>query len=204
MSVAGRGLRRQPTGLLVDCDGVLRAWDPAWPLTIEEKYALPPGALMATAMAPERLVPAILGEVGHEEWMAGVAADLGSAEAIEEWETYRGELRPAVVDLIADLRAAGIPVGLATNATSRLDVDLAAFGLTGAFDVVVNSSVLGAAKPQPDYYVAACRALGRPPSEVLLLDDSARFVAGARAAGLLAYRYSGEQDVGYIRSAFGL
>ena len=49
---------------------------------------------------------------------------LGSPEAVVEWETYRGDIVPDVRDLVRDVRAAGVPVGLATNATDRLDGDL--------------------------------------------------------------------------------
>ena len=129
---------------------------------------------------------------------------LGAPEAVAEWETNRGDIVPAVLEVLAEVRAAGIPVGLATNATDRLDGDLAEFGIVDAFDAVVNSSVVGVAKPHPDYYVAGCKALGVPAADILFLDDSSRFVAGARAAGLSAIRYTGHDDLRYVRTAFGL
>jgi putative hydrolase of the HAD superfamily len=106
--------------------------------------------------------------------------------------------------MVRDIRAAGVPVGLATNTTDRLDADLAAFDLTEAFDAVVNSSVLGVAKPHAAFYAAACDALGVAAADCLFVDDSARFVAGARAAGLLAQRFTGDGDVRYVRAAFGV
>ena len=102
------------------------------------------------------------------------------------------------------MRAAGFPVALGTNATDRLDGDLAEFGIVDAFDAVVNASVVGVAKPHPDFYAAASKALDVPAAEILFLDDSPRFVAGARAAGLSAIRYTGHDDLRYVRTAFGL
>lgn len=208
MSLSGRpagvNRRRRPTALLIDCDGVLRHFNPAWPDEVERRHGLAGGALMATAFERDRLVPAITGQISHAEWMAGVGEALGAPAAVTEWATYRGDVVPAVADMIRDVRATGIPVGLATNATDRLDADLAELGLSDAFDAVVNSSVVGVAKPHPDYYVAGCKALGVAATDCLFLDDSSRFVAGARAAGLMAQRFTGEADVRYVRAAFGV
>ncbi len=201
-SVTGR--RRRPTALLIDMDGVLRHFDPAWADDVEKRFGLPGGSLMATAFERERLVPAITGQITQGEWMTGVGMALGSPAAVVEWQTHRGDIVPSVRDLVRDVRAAGVLVGLATNATDQLDGDLRKFGLADAFDAVVNSSVVGVAKPHPEFYAAACKALDMAPGDTLFVDDSVRFVAGARAAGLLAQRYTGESDVPYVRAAFGV
>jgi putative hydrolase of the HAD superfamily len=195
--------RRRPTALLIDLDGVLRHFDEAWTVDVERRHGLPPGSLAGTAFARERLTPAIVGDVTHQAWMAGVGAELGAPAAVAEWQTYHGDVDGEVRALVADLRAAGVPVGLATNATDRLDADLEELGLVGTFDAVINASVVGFAKPHPGFFAAACAALGVAPGDCLFVDDSARFVAGARAAGLLAYRYTGPADLAYIRAAFG-
>ncbi|WP_249714543.1 HAD family hydrolase [Rhizomonospora bruguierae] len=205
----------RPSALLVDLDGVLRRWDPAAPTDIEHRHGLPPGLLMETAMQPHRLIPTITGRITHDAWAAGVAEALtgitgdsgGAKAAVAEWVesgVSGAEVDRAVLDLLRQARAAGRPVGLATNATDRLDADLAALGLTGELDAVVNSSVVGEAKPSPGYFAAACAALGLPPAQVLFVDDSDRAVRGARAAGLYAHRWSGPADLPYLRAALGL
>ena len=196
-----RANRRRPTALLLDMDGVLRLFDPEWVAGVEQRHGLEPGSLWQTAFAVERMHPAVTGEVTHAAWMAGVAEAVGSPEAVAEWETSRGRVDPEVLAMVSDVRAAGIPVALVTNATDRLDSDLEALGVADAFDVVVNASVVGYAKPHPEFYAAACRAVDRPPAECLLLDDSERFVTGARAAGLMAFRYTGHADLAYVRAA---
>jgi putative hydrolase of the HAD superfamily len=185
-------------------DGVLRRWDPAHAAGIERRYGLAPGALLATAMAPERVRPAVLGEVGHADWMAGVGRALGAPDAVTEWESERGSVDPDVLGLIREVRAAGLPVALVTNATDRLDADLDLLGLTGELDAVVNSSELGVAKPAPAYFQRACAAVGVEPGYCLVVDDSERVVRGAREAGLLAYRWTGPADLPYLRAALGL
>lgn len=199
-----RGPRRKPRALLIDMDGVLRIFNPEVDRAIEARYGLGEGSLWGTASKIEHLHPAVTGQITHAEWMAEVATMLGSPEAVADWQQYRGDVDPVVRDIIAEVRAAGFLVALATNATDRLPEDLDDFGLAGAFDAVVNASEVGFAKPHPEFFAAACKALDVPAAEVLFLDDSPRFVAGARAAGLSAIRYTGHSDLRYLRTAFAL
>jgi putative hydrolase of the HAD superfamily len=196
--------RQRPEALLIDFDGVLRIWDPSRTAAVEEKYGLPAGALMETAFAWPRLRPALVGEVTDAIWMAEVGAALDAPDAVQEWQSYRGEIDQDVLALIRDVRAAGWPVALASNATDRLTGDLAALGLAGEFDAVVNSSELGTPKPTREYFAVACAAVNRPPDRCLLVDDDDRQVRGARVAGLSAYRWTGAGDLRYLRAAFGI
>jgi putative hydrolase of the HAD superfamily len=198
------GPRPRATALLVDLDGVLRRWDHAVQAEAEVRHGLAPGTILRTAMEWPRMRPAITGRITHDEWMAGVATALAAPDAVREWQEYHGEVDAGVLGLVKEARAAGLPVGIATNATDRLDADLAALGLAGAVDAVLNSAVLGVPKPSPEYFARACRALRTPPERVLFVDDSDRFVRGARAAGLSAYRWSGPADLPYLRAALGL
>jgi putative hydrolase of the HAD superfamily len=201
--------RARATALLVDMDGVLRQWDPEMVAVVERAYQLPPGTFLDTAMQWSRLEPAVTGRVTHEEWMGGVVDALtepaGSREraraAVDEWQTYRGAVDAEVLAFIRETRAAGVRVGLATNATDRLDADLLALGLAGEVDVVLNSAELGVHKPMKDYFHQACRALETPPEQVLFVDDTERVIRGARDAGLLAFRWNGPQDLPYLRAA---
>jgi putative hydrolase of the HAD superfamily len=196
--------RPRPTALLVDFDGVLRWWDPAVPAEVEAAYGLAPGVLGEALFRPDRLRDAVLGRLPHAAWIAEVAAQVGNPQAVRDWQRYRGEVDRAVLALVRDARAAGVPVALATNATDQLDADLVTLGLAGEFDAVANSSKLGVAKPSAEYYVAACELLKTPVDRCFLLDDSDRFVAGARAAGLSAHRYAGAPDLRYARALLAL
>lgn len=193
--------RPRPRALLIDMDGTLRRFDPAVVAGVEQRYGLAPGAIWTAAFDRARAVPAVLGKVTHAEWMAVVAEALGAPAAVAEWEAYRGEVDPDVLALVRAVRGSGRRVALTTNATDRLPRDLERLGLVGELDAVVNSSELGVAKPAPEYFAAACRAVGEPPDRCLLVDDSIRFVAGARAYGLPAHRWTGPADLPYLRSA---
>ncbi len=99
------------------------------------------------------------------------------------------------------MRAAGKIVALATNATDDLRDDLALFKLEPEFDHVFSSAEIGWHKPSREYFSAVLAALALPAPECFLVDDTHRNVAGARAAGLLAMRWSGSDDLGYLRAA---
>ncbi|AXO33686.1 hypothetical protein MicB006_1391 [Micromonospora sp. B006] len=192
----------------MDFDGVLRRWDPAVAAGVEREYGLTEGVLGEIAMSWGLLQPVLTGQVSHAQWMVSVADALTPAvgadrarAAVQEWQSYRGEVDPDVLAFIREVRAGGIRVGLGTNATDLLDADLAALGLTEELDVIVNSSVVGVHKPAKEYFQAACEALGTPPARVLFVDDEDRAVAGARVAGLSAHRWSGPADLRYLRAA---
>ncbi|MFD2764491.1 HAD family hydrolase [Micromonospora eburnea] len=201
--------RERATALLVDFDGVLRRWDPAVAAAVEREYGLTEGVLGEIAMSWGLLQPVLTGQVSHAQWMSSVADALTPSlgdpvrarAAVEEWQRYRGEVDPDVLAFIRAVRAAGVRVGLGTNATDLLDVDLATLGLTDEFDAVVNSSAVGVNKPAKEYFQAACAALETPPARVLFVDDEDRNVSGARVAGLSAHRWTGPGDLRYLRAA---
>ena len=203
-------MQRQPArALLIDLDGVLRRWDPAVPAEVERGYGLPSGALLDTAMRWDLYRPAVSGELTDAEWMATVAAHLPlppdrAAAAVAEWQRHRGVVDEEARAFVRQVRAAGRPVGLATNATDRLRGDLAELGLTGDVDVVVSSWEIGVHKPAPEFFARACAALDLEPQWILFVDDDDRAVRAARVAKLPAFRWTGAQDLPYLRGALGL
>ena len=202
-------LRQPAQALLIDLDGVLRQWDPTVGAAVEESHGLPQGILLRTAMTWDLLRPAVAGELTDAQWMAAVAARLPlpateAADAVAKWQEHRGYVDLEVLAFIREVRAAGRPVGLATNATDLLRGDLAALDLAGEFDAVISSWELKIHKPAPEFFAAACAELGVEPPWVLFVDDDDRSVRGARAAKLPAYRWTGPDGLPYLRRALGL
>ncbi|MFI7547344.1 HAD family hydrolase [Actinoplanes sp. NPDC049599] len=202
-------LRQPARAMLIDLDGVLRRWDPTVPAAVEESYGLAPGTLLSTAMSWDLLRPAVAGEITDAEWMHLVATRLPLPEedakrAVIEWQQHRGTVDPEVLAFVRDVRAAGRPVGLATNATDLLRGDLDRLGLTAEFDAVVSSYELKVHKPAPEFFERACAALDEEPPWVLFVDDDDRAVRGARVAKLPSLRWSGPQDIPYLRKALAL
>jgi HAD superfamily hydrolase (TIGR01509 family) len=66
------------------------------------------------------------------------------------------------------------------------------------------SAELGRSKPDPEAFHRLARRLGVPPEAVLFFDDNAEYVAGARQAGLHAYRFEGAAAVRDRLTAHGV
>ncbi|HYZ16555.1 MAG TPA: HAD-IA family hydrolase [Candidatus Acidoferrum sp.] len=97
-------------------------------------------------------------------------------------------LRAGVARLIAEARAAGLQLGIATttspeNVTALLDATLGP-GAAKWFAVIAAGDVVPVKKPAPDIYTYALDRLGLPASSVLALEDSENGVRSARGAGL--------------------
>ncbi|NUT32524.1 MAG: HAD-IA family hydrolase [Hamadaea sp.] len=199
------GVREPARALLIDFDGVLRHYDAEIDHAIEERHLLEPGAIARAAMRQDRYQRLVTGGWTRAEWIADVCAELGLDEQVaDELAAYRGYLDHEVLGFVREVRAAGIPVALCTNAPKDLDEDLAQLGLLEEFDAVVNSSAIGVAKPHPDFFKAACVAVKTVFHYCLFVDDSHRNVEGARAVKIAAFRWSGHGDLPYLRAALGL
>ena len=98
------------------------------------------------------------------------------------------------VAAVGELGARGVPVGVVSNASGQIESTLRRFGIcqVGSGDghqviCVVDSHVVGVAKPDPAIFTGALAALGDPPRDrVAYVGDSVRNdVGGARRAGLV-------------------
>jgi HAD superfamily hydrolase (TIGR01509 family) len=102
--------------------------------------------------------------------------------------TGRVGLRPGVARLLAEARAARVPLAIATT-TSRPNVEAllaAALGpeAPGWFAVVAAGDAVPAKKPAPDVYLLALRELGLPPGRCVAFEDSRNGALAALAADL--------------------
>jgi HAD superfamily hydrolase (TIGR01509 family) len=95
------------------------------------------------------------------------------------------EPRPGALALLERLRAAGIPIALASNSPRFLvDLALKTGGVDPAtFEAILTSDSVSQPKPAPEIYLAACAALGSEPPRTLVLEDSPTGVAAGVAAG---------------------
>ncbi|BBA98203.1 hypothetical protein RVR_4303 [Actinacidiphila reveromycinica] len=185
--------------VLCDFDGVVHLWPPDAMSSLDLARGLPEGTLARAAFRPALLERAVTGAITDEQWRARVADDLagacGSARAatamVAEWTAGTGRVDPAMLALLAAVRRRGAAVVLVSNATTRLESYLQAVGVAGAFDAVLNTARLGAAKPDPRVYAAAAELAGADPRRCLFVDDTAGHVAAAEAAGMTGVHYDG-------------
>jgi putative hydrolase of the HAD superfamily len=110
-------------------------------------------------------------------------------DAARVLEALHGEIRPAMVAAVHRLRAAGLPLGLLSNNVAPMERTGPLAELLGLFDAVVESSVEGVRKPEPEIYRRALErlseAVGRPieAAACAYLDDLGINLKPARALG---------------------
>jgi len=63
------------------------------------------------------------------------------------------------------------------------------------FRTFVLSYRVGSRKPEPAIYQSLIRQAGRPPEEILFLDDKVSFVEGALSQGLTAWQFRSPQEL---------
>lgn len=96
----------------------------------------------------------------------------------EAWRPY-----PDAVEVLAELRGRGLRLGLLSNIGWDLRPVLRAHGLAPYLDCTVLSFEHRMQKPDPRLFAGACRELGLPPGEVLMVGDDRRADGGATAVG---------------------
>jgi len=93
---------------------------------------------------------------------------------------------PGAVQLLADLRAAGVVHGIATSGRRpEIDASLEALGVAPGL-VVVERGDVERAKPEPDLFLACAERLGVSPAECYVIGDAVWDLLAARRAGMLS------------------
>ncbi|WP_457031606.1 HAD family hydrolase [Kitasatospora sp. P5_F3] len=187
--------------VLCDIDGVIRFFDHTEVTRLERAAGLPPGSTSAVAFGPQTALPLILGQLTREQWAdsiaAGLASRAGAADARALATAFTGSPVRAdqeVVDLLRRART-HCPVLLVTNATPWLDDDLARLGLADLADDVVNSALVGVAKPDRRIYEIAAARAGTAPGRCLFVDDRQENVEAAEQLGMTGVHFRGAADL---------
>jgi putative hydrolase of the HAD superfamily len=134
----------------------------------------------------------------HHDYAPALIPELGivpgrTTEALTAWYELADRRRSGVVlwreptpgahETIDALRRAGITVVIVTNSSGHAEENLRDSGFRGL--PIVDSAVVGAAKPDPRIFEVALARAGVTPAETVHVGDSlANDVAGARAAGI--------------------
>jgi HAD superfamily hydrolase (TIGR01509 family) len=198
---------RRPDLVIFDCDGVLVDSEPVVN-RVESAYFTTLGLALDTAEARRRFQGKTVGQVAD-----AVGDALGApldAETLYAWamttalglvESLRAV--PGVEDVVARVRAAGIPACVASQSPlPRVRLSLRIAGLAAAFgERVFTASMVARPKPAPDLFLHAARQTGADPARCVVIEDSPSGVAGAVAAGMTAFGYAADSDAGALAAA---
>ena len=106
----------------------------------------------------------------------------------------QGDIRPAMVQALHRIKAAGLPQACLTNNVvshgdgvtdhAQTDRQRAINDIMAIFDTVVESSKVGCRKPETRFYEIACEAMQAQPDQVVFLDDLGINLKPAAALGM--------------------
>jgi HAD superfamily hydrolase (TIGR01509 family) len=168
-------------------DGTLVDTEPYW---IEVEYALV--AEHGGTWSREHA----LNLVGNDLLVSGAyirehgGVDLEPEEIVErlldgvvERVTRQVPWRPGAVELLAHLRATGVPCGLVTMSYERFVAPVLAALPEGTFSAVVTGDGVTVGKPHPEPYLTAASLLGVEPAACVAIEDSNTGAKSAETAG---------------------
>ena len=184
--------------IFFDFGGVIARMDRGLLAELEARYGLPKGSFIKALYAIPEWRAAEIGEGTEEAWVAAVRRKLDEfagrplPDIRSEWAVMWRTLDADVLRLIERL-GARYDVGLISNSTPRLEGELRDHHkIDGLFKVIVNSALVGIAKPDARIYHLAAERMGVEPSACVHIDDLAHNVEGAREAGFQAIHHEGD------------
>lgn len=190
--------------LIVDLDGVIRHWDMEHFDETARSFSITREQFATIAFEKELIDAGMTGALSYEAWADEIGRRIAEAYGCDPRAvtTSFGELRWSIdvemVELLREVRAAHrARLALFSNASTKLEVDLASCALDVEFDVIFNSARLGVAKPDPEAFRTVARLLDLPVARCLFVDDMTANVEGARAAGMHAEQF---ESVAGLRS----
>ena len=186
--------------VVFDLGGVVIDWDPRH--------------LYRKLLADEAAVEEFLATVCTPEWNAELDRGRPFAEGVaelverhpehaaaiaayhERWpEMLAGDV-PGTVEVLADLRAAGVPLYALTNwAAETFAITRGRFEFLEWFDGLLVSGEERVTKPDPAIFQLLLDRFGLDPTATVFVDDSEANVAAARRLGFDAIGFTGHEEL---------
>lgn len=107
------------------------------------------------------------------------------------------EPRPGAREIVSELHQRGVKIALATSGHRRyVDLALESAAIPRVFDAEVTGELVQRGKPDPETFLTAAAALGVPPEQCLVLEDSPNGVKAAKRAGMTCIAIPNDDTAG--------
>jgi len=196
--------------MMVDVDGVIvtHPHPRGWSANLEADLGLKAELLQEAFFKPH------FGDIVHGRAalrdrlapvLAKIAPHLTCDQLCEYWFREDGHLDHGLLDQLAQVRARGVELHLATvQEHERAAYLWNQMGLKDRFDAIHYAADLGHAKPAPEFYAEIERRTGFAPIDLFFIDDKAPNVEAAQARGWRAAVWTGEERLAELMAKAGL
>jgi len=195
--------------MMVDVDGVIvtHPHPRGWSANLEADLGLKAELLQEAFFKPH------FGDIVHGRAalrdrlapvLAKIAPHLTCDQLCEYWFREDGHLDHGLLDQLAQVRARGVELHLATvQEHERAAYLWNQMGLKDRFDAIHYAADLGHAKPAPEFYAEIERRTGFAPVDLFFIDDKAPNVEAAQARGWRAAVWTGEERLAELMAKAG-
>jgi 2-haloacid dehalogenase len=123
----------------------------------------------------------------------------------ELWEQMVPGPIPGTPEILAELKARGVPVYAITNfSADKFALSQQRFDFLNGFDGIVVSGIEKVIKPDPKIYRILLDRYGLDAADCLFIDDNPDNVESARAVGMTAHHFAGAEALRRDLEGFGL
>ncbi len=123
----------------------------------------------------------------------------------EQWEQMVPGPIPGTPEILAELKARGVPVYAITNfSADKFALSQKRFDFLNGFDGIVVSGIEKVIKPDPKIYRILLDRYGLDAADCLFIDDNPDNVESARAVGMTAHHFAGAEALRRDLEGFGL
>lgn len=137
--------------------------------------------------------------------LAEIAPHLTSQQVTDYWFKEDAYLDHDILEELAELRANGLQLHLATvQEHHRARYLWERLGLKNQFEAIHYAADLGCKKPEAAFFHAVTARTGFAPEDLLLIDDSVGNIDGARACGWGAIHWTGERRLADLLAEAGI
>ena len=175
--------------IVFDIGGVLEITpDLGWTAKWEQRLQLQPGEIDEQLRDTWRggSIGTISEETVHQHIVErfGLSQEQLAAFMADLWQEYLGTLNVELTDYFRSLRPKYQTAILSNSFVGAREKEQAHYHFDELCDFIIYSHEVGMSKPDPRLYALTCERLGRPPGEVIFLDDREVIVDAARAFGM--------------------
>lgn len=180
-----------PAAVLWDMDGTLVDSEPYWMISqakLASEYGAPWGHEDGLGLVGKSLYDSsaiIKDQLDIQHMSIEQIIDRLTNEVVEQ---LREKLhwRPGALDLLIELKQAGVKTALVTMSMRRMAMAVVEQVPFHAFDAVVAGDDVTRGKPHPEPYLKAAELLGVSPEHCIALEDSHTGLTSAEMAGTFA------------------